>query len=752
MDDVKKNNALPADDDAQQEERDPQLQELLDKIENYHPNDDMQLVERAYNFACAAHAGQMRKSGKPYFTHPFRVAEILADLMLDATTIAAGLLHDCVEDIEEITVEVIEEHFGQDVALLVDGVTKLSRLDFTSKEEQQAESLRKMFLSMAKDIRVVLIKLADRLHNMRTLKFQDPTRQAAIARETLDVYAPLAHRLGMYSLKWEMEDLSLRYIDAAGYYDLVEKVGMKRQEREKSIQDVIDTLKKKLDEANINCDIEGRPKHFYSIYRKMVLQNKSFEQIHDLIAIRVLVETVPECYAVLGIVHTLWRQLPNRFKDYISMPKANMYQSLHTTVVGSGGMTFEVQIRTHEMHRTAEYGIAAHWRYKEGRQEDELDHKLFWLRQILDWQGETRDPHEFMDALKVDLFSDEVFVFTPKGDVITLPTGATPLDFAYRIHTEIGNKCVGAKINGRIVPLETPLKTGDFIEVLTSSSSNGPSRDWLKIVQTSGAKSKIRAWFKHEFKEENMQKGKEMLEKEAKRFNFGLSQLTKSEYMEPLYRRHSINSLEDLYVTVGFGGLSAAQVVHRLVEEYEKHNKPESVPIPQVVDAAQLQQAKEVSSQKKSSRSSSNGIIVAGEPGMVVRFAKCCNPLPGDDIVGYITRGRGVSVHRSDCTNMSEQNVESERMVEVHWEHETSTAYHAEIQIMAYDRVQLLGDLSVMLAQNNVPIVALSARTHKKGTTTINMVIQTKNTNQLDKIIAQLQKRSDIIEVFRVSS
>ncbi len=727
-------------------ERDPQLTDLLQKIEKYHPGDDMALVERAYNFAKNAHAGQKRKSGKPYFTHPFRVAEILADLMLDATTIAAGLLHDCVEDIDSITIEQISAEFGQEVALLVDGVTKLTRLNFTSKEEQQAESLRKMFLAMAKDIRVVLIKLADRLHNMRTLKFQPPARQIAIAHETLDVYAPLAHRLGMFAIKWELEDLSLRYIDSAGYYDLVEKVGMKRKEREESIRNVISILRDKLAEAHIKCEIEGRPKHFYSIYRKMVLQHKSFDQIHDLIAIRVLVDTVPDCYAALGVVHTLWTQVPNRFKDYISMPKGNMYQSLHTTVVGMRGMTFEVQIRTYEMHRTAEYGIAAHWRYKEGKQEDELDHKLYWLRQILDWQNETRDPHEFMDALKVDLFSDEVFVFTPKGDVIDLPKGATPLDFAYRIHTAIGNKCVGAKINGRIVPLDTELETGDFVEVMTSSSSHGPSRDWLKIVKTSEAKSKIRSWFKHEFKDENLQKGRDMLEREAKRLGYTLPQLAKTEYLEPVYRRYTLSSLDDLYVTVGYGGLSPNQVLNRLLEEYRKNNKPEeSEPL-----LAEPQPASQRSSASHSH--SDHGVIVEGEPGMLVRFAKCCNPLPGDDIVGYITRGRGVSVHRRDCANMQDSAVEPERMVRVNWEGDGDTSYEADIQIIAYDRMGLLGDLSMLFTQEEVPLVAVSARTNRDKTTTINLTIAIKNTQQLEKLIKKLLKRSDIIEVFRVSA
>ena len=731
------------------EEQDPQLNALLNKIRHYHPDDDLDLVSRAFYFARDAHAGQKRKSGKPYFTHPYRVADILADLMLDATTIAAGLLHDCVEDVESVGLDTIESQFGAEVAQLVDGVTKLSKLDFTSKEEQQAESLRKMFLAMAKDIRVVLIKLADRLHNMRTLKFQDPKRQVPIARETLDVYAPLAHRLGISAIKWELEDIALRYIDPEGYYNLVEKVGMKREEREKSIVNVISVLSAALKEQNIEAEIDGRPKHFYSIYKKMMQQHKSFDQIHDLIAVRIIVDTIPDCYAALGVVHTLWTQVPNRFKDYISMPKGNMYQSLHTTVVGMGGLTFEVQIRTHEMHRTAEFGIAAHWRYKEGRQADALDNKLYWLRQILDWQNETRDPNEFMDALKVDLFSDEVFVFTPKGDVVSLPRGATPLDFAYYIHTAIGNKCVGAKVNGRIVPLSSELESGDFVEVLTSAASHGPSRDWLQIVKTSEARSKIRAWFKHEFKDENLQKGREMLEREAKRLGYQWPQLNKSEFLEPVYRRYTLSSLDDLYVTVGFGGLSTTQVLNRLIEEYKKTAKAEP-PEVKPLSPADAHAAREEAARKQAH--ASHGVIVEGEPGMLVRFAKCCTPLPGDDIVGYITRGRGVSVHRRDCVNMKDFVQTPERLIACSWVDEGGGAYNADIQIVAYDRMGLLADISMLFNKMEVAIVALAARVDKNHNTIINVTLGIKNTQQLEKIIKQLSKRADIIEVFRVSA
>ena len=721
------------------------VEELIEKIRRYHPDDDMDLVRRAYAFSEQAHREQRRKSGDPYFVHPCAVAVILADLMLDATTIAAGLLHDCVEDVECITTQTIREMFGQDVELLVDGVTKLSKLNFSSREEQQAESLRKMFLAMAKDIRVVLIKLADRLHNMRTLKYQKPERQVPIARETLDIYAPLAHRLGVYTIKWELEDLALRYIDPDGYYDLVAKVGMRREEREKLIASVTRQLQDSLRKTGIKAEIEGRPKHFYSIYKKMKSQNKTFDQINDLIAIRVLVNTQQDCYYVLGVVHTLWPQVPGRFKDYISVPKANMYQSLHTTVVNQG-RPFEVQIRTFEMHRTAEYGIAAHWRYKEGKQIDELDTKLSWLRRILDWQSEARDSSDFGELLKFDLFADEVFVFTPKGDVISLPRGATPLDFAYRIHSAVGNRCIGAKVNGRIVPLSSSLETGDFVEVMTSQASHGPSRDWLNIVKTSEAKAKIRAWLKKEEREENVIKGKEMLTAEAKKAGYTMAQLTKADILEPVFKRYSLSSLDDLYATIGFGGLSTLQLLNRLAEEYKKQNKAEAPPLPIVEKPAE-------EAKKPAPSSSSNGVIVKGESGMLVRFARCCNPLPGDEIVGYITRGRGVSVHRADCVNLKDAGVEPERMIEVEWESSGAGSYEADIQMLCYDHAGLFAEISLMFASQNVPVTAVTAHTvkNKQGLCTMNMTIVIKTTQQLDKLLRDLQKRPDVIEVFRVA-
>ena len=719
-------------------------EELIARITKYHPEDDMSLVRRAYEYAEKAHANQVRKSGDPYFSHPVAVAVILTDLMLDATTIAAGLLHDCVEDVEGCTLDGIRSLFGDEVAVLVDGVTKLSQLNFANREEAQAETLRKMFLAMAKDIRVVLIKLADRLHNMRTLKYQKPERQVPIARETLDIYAPLAHRLGVYAVKWELEDLSLRYIDPEGYYELVRLVGMKREEREQLIAQVTQELKARLSEAGIKCEIDGRPKHFYSIYKKMKSQNKSFDQIMDLIAVRVLVNTKQDCYFALGIVHTIWPQVPGRFKDYISMPKANMYQSLHTTVVNQG-RPFEVQIRTFEMHRTAEYGIAAHWRYKEGKAVDELDNKLSWLRRILDWQGDAKDPGDFSELLKFDLFADEVFVFTPRGDVVSLPRGATPLDFAYRIHSAVGNRCIGAKVNGRIVPLAHQLETGDFVEVMTSSSSHGPSRDWLNIVKTSEAKAKIRAWLKKEQREENIVHGRELLEREAKRLGYAMSQLSRPELVETLYKRYSVQSYDDVCAMVGFGGLSTVQVLNRLIDEYKKTQKPEEIAPP-------LPEVKPEEPPRRHSSGSSNGVIVKGESGMLVRFAKCCSPLPGDKIIGYVTRGRGVSVHRADCVSLQDPGVERDRLIEVEWEDRDSSAtYEAEIRIVCYNRTGLLAELSVLFASMEVPVSAISAHTMKDSTFLFNISLVIKSTQQLAKIIRELSKWPDILEVSRVN-
>ena len=714
------------------------LDQMLARVKKYNPGDGYLLVEKAYRFAEQAHAGQKRKSGEPYFVHPCFVASILTELMIDPPTIAAGLLHDTVEDCEGITLDTIREEFGEEVARLVDGVTKLNKLDFANREEAQAESLRKMILAMSKDIRVVLIKLADRLHNMRTLKFQSPERQVAIARETLDIYAPLAHRLGVYAIKQELEDLSLRYIDPAGYQNLVEKVGMKRAERQESIRKVIAELSEKLDEAHLHYDIDGRPKHFYSIYRKMVLQNKPFEQIYDLIAIRVLVDTIPDCYMVLGIVHTLWTQMPGRFKDYISVPKANMYQSLHTTVVGghSCPFPFEVQIRTWDMHRVAEYGIAAHWRYKEGGgAASSLDNKLYWVRQILDWQNETRDSKEFVDTLKTDLFSEEVFLFTPKGDVVSMTKGATPLDFAYHIHSGVGNKCVGAKINGRIVPLDTELQTGDRVEIITSASCKGPSTDWLRICKTPQAKAKIRQYLKRELRDENIELGRSMVERECKHRNVSMADLLKPDYYDGILKKYGFQELDDIFSAVGYGGMAAVYVVSRLLEEQHAREPVAPKPI----------------ANRPPNKKANNGIILDDDSDMEipVRFGKCCSPVPGDDIVGYITRGRGVTVHKADCVNAI--NGEKERQIGVAWADTEVGTFCSSIKIMCYDHIGLLGEITTAISNMNVPIRNSSSGTDKNHIATIRLVLEVRSRAQMDDVIRQLQKRSDVMDVFRVN-
>ena len=676
------------------------LEKMLARVQKQHPGDSYLLVEKAYKFAEQAHAGQVRKSGEPYFIHPVSVASILTDLMIDAPTIAAGFLHDTVEDCPGITLDTIRQEFGDEVAQLVDGVTKLDKLDFTNREEQKAESLRKMILAMSKDIRVVVIKLADRLHNMRTLRFQPEDRQKAIAHETLDIYAPLAHRLG------------------------------------------INSVKSKLDEQHIHYEMDGRPKHLYSIYKKMHGQGKTFDQIYDLIAVRVLVDTVQDCYTVLGIVHTLWNQIPGRFKDYISVPKGNMYQSLHTTVIGGRKMPFpfEIQIRTWEMHRIAEYGVAAHWRYKEGGgTESDMDSKLYWLRQILDWQGDTRDSQEFIDSLKTDLFSEEVLIFTPKGDVVSMQRGATPIDFAYRIHSGVGNHCVGAKINGRIVTLDTELQTGDRVEIITNAASKGPSMDWLKMAKTQQAKAKIRQFFKKELRGENVVRGRDMLEKEAKRRGVDWYSLTKPEYYEGILKRYAFSELDDIYGAVGYGGIASAYVVSRLLEE---QRKSETQALPKVQEVSREEVQKQLGKP-------THGVYVKGESGMLVRFARCCNPVPGDEIIGYVTRGRGVTVHKADCTNVSAS--EQERMVEVSWaETGTGAAFNASVHIIAYDHVSLLGELAMCIGNMDIPIVAVSAkRDEKKKTSVITMVVQVKGLEQVDRMFKQLRKRSDIIEVYR---
>lgn len=718
------------------------LNEIINIIKKNNPSSDTDIVERAFNFALKAHDGQKRVSGEDYIIHPIGVAKILADLNLDNITIAAGILHDVLED-TQYTFHDIKESFGDEVALLVDGVTKLGRLEYRTKEEQQAESLRKMFMAMAKDIRVILIKLADRLHNMRTLKFMPPEKQKAKAKETMEIYAPIAHRLGISKIKWEMEDLALRYLEPKGYYELVDKVAKKRKEREDEINSVIEVLGNKLKEVSIEAHIEGRPKSFYSIYRKMYFQNKSFEQIFDLTAVRIIVDTVKDCYGVLGIVHTMWKPIPGRFKDYIAMPKPNMYQSLHTTLLGAEGQPFEVQIRTWEMHKTAEMGIAAHWKYKEGKtSQTEFDEKLKWLRQMLEWQNEIRDTREFMETLKVDLFTDEVYVFTPKGDVIDLPVESTPIDFAYKIHSHIGNKCIGAKINGRIVPLDYKLQNGDIVEIITSASSNGPSRDWLKIAKSSQAKNKIRQWFKKEKREENIQKGKEILEKEIKRHGFTSTQLLKNEWLETIYKRLSLHSVDDLYSSLGYGGVTANQVVTKLKDEYRKFVRAEN----RESDIIEKQVEK---IQERRKRHHSAGVKVKGIENILVRFSKCCNPVPGDEIMGYITKGRGVSIHRRDCPNVADLMTEEERMIEVEWNKQVKESYHADVEIRANDRKGLLAEITIIIDESKVNIVSFHSRTTKDKMAIINFILEITDIDELNKLIRKFRKIEGVTDVFR---
>ncbi|WP_427339089.1 RelA/SpoT family protein [Caloranaerobacter sp. DY30410] len=714
------------------------LNSLIDKIKQYNPHGDIDIVKKAYYFAEASHEGQYRASGEKYFIHPYNVALILAELNMDTTTIAAGLLHDVVED-TEVTFDDIEREFGLEIRNLVDGVTKLRKLKFSSKQERQAENLRKMIIAMSKDIRVIIIKLADRLHNMRTLNYMPEAKKKEKALETLEIYAPIAHRLGISKIKWELEDLALRYLDPEGYYDLVEKVSKKRKEREKYINTVIEILSKKLEEVGIKSEINGRPKHFYSIYRKMVYQNKTFEQIYDLTAIRVIVDSVKDCYGVLGIVHTMWKPIPGRFKDYIAMPKPNMYQSLHTTVIGPQGEPLEIQIRTWEMHRTAEYGIAAHWKYKEGiSKSDDFDKKLSWLRQLLEWQKELKDPKEFMESLKIDLFTNEVFVFTPKGDVINLPAGSTPIDFAYRVHTAVGNNCIGAKVDGRIVPLDYKLKNGNIVEILTSANSNGPSRDWLKFVKSSHAKSKIRQWFKKEERAQNINRGKEQIEKEVKRQGFKLTEILKEDWLNEVASKLSLSSIDDLYAAVGYGSITVSQVIHRLKElhkEYYKNdNKDENI----------VKQTKN----KKEYRPT-QGVKIKGIDNIMVRFSKCCNPVPGDEIIGYITRGRGVSIHRKDCPNIADLSIQ-DRFIEVEWDDAKKVSYLAEIQIKATDRPGLLSEITQLLTEKNLTVTSLNARTNREKIALINLVLEIKSVEQLNELMRKIRGINGVIDVYRV--
>lgn len=722
---------------------DSRYNKLKSKIKAYNPGCELELLDKAYEIAKGAHEGQKRESGEEYISHPLEVAHILADLELDCPTIIAGLLHDTVED-TSCTFDQIKEQFGEEIANLVDGVTKLDKIPYTTKEEQQAENLRKMFLAMAKDLRVILIKLADRLHNMHTLKYKPLDKQIEKARETLEIYAPLANRLGISKVKWELEDICLRYLHPDEYYDLVEKISTKRREREAFIAQIKDEINIRTTELGIETQITGRPKHFYSIYRKMERQNKTLEQIYDLFAIRVIVNSVKDCYAVLGLVHDLYKPMPGRFKDYIAMPKPNMYQSLHTTLIGHGGQPFEVQIRTWDMHKVAEIGIAAHWRYKEGTTgESSLDNKLVWLRQMLEWQKETKDANEFVETVKVDLFADEVFVFTPKGDVVNLPAGSNPIDFAYAIHSAVGNKMMGARVNGEIVKLATPLKNGDIVEVLTSSNVHGPSRDWLKIVKSSQARNKINQWFKKENREENIIRGKEIIERELKKQGLTYNQLFKNEWVELMLKKFNFNSLEDTFSAVGYGGIGASKVVTKLKEEYKKTLKSE-----ELGDLEKELLTKQEKEKKKKSLPE-NGIIVKGIENCLVRLSRCCNPVPGDNIIGYITRGRGVSVHRKDCTNVIHNQDEDERLIEVKWVTTGNVSYKADITVMANDRTALLMDLTNAIGETKIPLKAINARTTQDQIALINLTLEIVDTEQLDKIIKRLRKIDSVFEVVR---
>lgn len=724
------------------------LENIINQIESYNPNADIAVVAKAYNYAEMAHSNaQIRLSGERYFIHPYHVALILTDLHVDVQTIAAGLLHDVVED-TGITYEDIKREFGLEIANMVDGVTKLSKVKYRNKEERQAESLRKMIIAMSKDIRVVIIKLADRLHNIRTLEYMPSEKQMQKAMETIEIYAPIANRLGMASIKWELEDLSLKYIDPDGYEDLLKKVQEKSEKRKDYISHIIAVMKEKLSESLIQADIKGRPKSLYSIYKKMYYKNRAFEQIYDLIAVRIIVDSIKDCYGALGTVHTLWKPVPGRFKDYIAMPKPNMYQSLHTTVIGPDGEPFEIQIRTLDMHRTAEYGIAAHWKYKEGIDEQtNYEEKLNWLRQMLEWQQETNDPQEFMEALKIDLYSDEVFVFTPKGEVVNLPTGSTPIDFAYRVHSAVGNKCVGAKVNGRIVPIDTKLKTGDQIVVLTSQSSVGPSRDWLKIVVSSDAKSKIRKFFKERDKDFNVEKGKEIVEREIKKQGYMVSDLLKDDWVKVVADKYNMFNAANLFAAVGSGGITENQIVNRLKLLYLEKNKDKI----ELEKIEILEKNSNVNNHAPSKiEKHASGVIIKGIDNIKIRFSKCCNPVPGDAIVGYITRGRGVSVHRADCTNIHDlTDSEDQRFIEVEWDYEEKTTFISELQIKALDRPKLLQDLTALYADAKLNAVSLNLRINKEKIAIVDIGFEINQTKQIEDLIKKIKKLSGVLEVYR---
>ena len=723
-------------------DKDVEFKHLIDTIHTYLPQAKCDDVTKAYNLAEEAHKDQRRVSGEPYILHPLAVAQILADMKIDTTTITASLLHDVVED-TSYTLEDIKKMFGKEVAFLVDGVTKLSRLNYRTKEDQQLNSMRKMFLAMAKDVRVVVIKLADRLHNMRTLRYMRSDKQKRIAQETLEIFAPLAHRLGIFNIKWELEDLSFRYLEPDKYYDLVDQMKQKRHVREEIVNEAIDVLKKALDEAHIHCEINGRPKHFYSIYKKMKKDNRDLSQVYDLFAIRVIVDDVKDCYGVLGIVHSLWKPLPYRFKDYIAMPKPNNYQSLHTTVIGTRGQPVEIQIRTWEMHRIAEYGVAAHWRYKEGNQtanKDAFDEKMGWLRNLLEWQ-DTSNPKEFVNALKLDAFSDEVFVFSPRGDVIDLPQGSIPIDFAYRIHTDVGHRCVGAKINGKIVPLDYKLKNGDIVEIITSKVGK-PSLDWLNIVGSSESRSKIRSWFKKENREENIAKGLDALERECKRLGHDWKALNVGGRLSRVAKQMNAGSEDDLVAAVGYGGFAVNTVLIKLLELHKKDLQKQEE---KTNSLAALEKLKT----KKPVKHNGTGILVKGEPGLLVRLAKCCSPVPGDPIIGFITRGRGVSVHRADCPNVTHGQNDVDRLIDVEWDYDGNERFEVNMEIVAYDRTGIMAEIMATLAEMKISILSVNAKTSDTKNVTIHMGISIKDLAQFEFVATKIRRLKDVYAVER---
>ncbi|MGG6313594.1 RelA/SpoT family protein [Paenibacillus macerans] len=722
------------------------IEQLLEKASAYIKEPDLLRIREAYEFADQAHHGQVRKSGEPYILHPLAVADIVVNMQMDALSVIAALLHDVVED-TTVSLKEIQEHFGGDCALLVDGLTKLERIKFQSKEEQQNENYRKMFIAMAQDIRVIVIKLADRLHNMRTLKYQSEESQRRIAYETLEIFSPIANRLGISAIKWEMEDIAIRYLNPQQYYRIANLMRKKRAEREEYIKNVIDRIAEKLDEMGVQADLSGRPKHIYSVYKKMTMKNKQFNEIYDLLAIRIIVDNIKDCYATLGIIHTLWKPMPGRFKDYIAMPKANMYQSLHTTVVGPNGEPTEVQIRTWEMHRTAEYGIAAHWAYKEGTDTGGLENKITFFSEILELQHEAKDASEFVESLKMDFFSDLVFVFTPSGEVIELPAGSVPLDFAYRIHTEVGNRTIGAKVNGRIVPLDHRLKTGDIVEILTSKHSYGPSQDWLKIAQSSHARSKIKQWFKKEKREENVEKGREAIERELKRAGIEPSQWMSDDKLLEAAKKYAFNDIDDMLSAIGFGGITASQVVTRLTEKLRKEQEEAAGHIELTSEVKEVKAAPEERRHRPT-----NGVVVKGIDNLLVRFARCCNPVPGDEIVGYITRGRGVSVHRSDCPNIPAGNdgEEAARVIDVEWETAIEANYSVDIEITGHDRRNFLNEVLQAVSESKTNISAVSGRSDKNKMALVHMTILIRNTDHLQSVVEKIKRVKDVYTVHRI--